>query len=452
MTLAVVILAAGKGSRMKSNLPKVLHAVAGKPMVKHVIDSAAFLSPEKTVVVVGPGAAQGQGAVSGDNVHWALQAQQLGTGHAVAQAMPEINEDVVLILYGDVPLIQPDTLQSVVDIVDENTVALMTLTLDDPSGYGRIVRDGDNTIQRIVEQKDANDHELGIQEINTGIMACPRSFLEVCLPKLSSNNAQGEYYLTDVIAMAVQSGLTVESVAPAHPWEVDGVNDRLQLSRLERIYQRAQADALMREGVTVLDPARLDIRGVVQIASDVVLDVNVVLEGEVTLESGVMVGPNCIIRDSNIGAGTVIDANSVIDGSIIGEQCSVGPFARLRPGTALSDTAKVGNFVETKNAHVGHGSKINHLSYIGDSTLGKHVNVGAGTITCNYDGANKYQTVLADGVFIGSNSALVAPVSIGENATIGAGSTITKDVDANDLGVARSKQRNVSGWQRPGKN
>ena len=451
MSLAVVVLAAGKGTRMKSALPKVLHQVAGKAMVQHVVDAAASLEVANTVVVYGHGGDQVQQTVKGDNLQWAEQAEQLGTGHAVAQAMPLVSEDIVLVLYGDVPLIRPETLKEFVACVDDKTLALMTLTLDDPSGYGRIVRDGQNNVQRIVEQKDASDAELGIQEINTGILACTRSFLADCLPKLSSNNAQGEYYLTDVIAMAVQSGLNVETLQPGSAWEVDGVNDRVQLARLERIFQRAQAESLMRDGVTLRDPARLDIRGSVQIASDVIIDVNVILEGDVTIEEGVTIGPNCIIRDANIGAGTAIEANSLIDGAVVGDHCTVGPYARLRPGTELADKAKIGNFVETKKSYVGEGSKVNHLTYIGDSQIGKGVNVGAGTITCNYDGVNKFQTVMKDGAFIGSNSSLVAPVTIGENATVGAGSTVTKDVDDNGLAVARGQQRNVPNWKRPTK-
>lgn len=451
MSLAVVILAAGKGTRMKSALPKVLHEVAGKAMVQHVVDAAASLEVTNTVVVYGHGGDQVQQTVQGHNLQWAEQAEQLGTGHAVAQAMPLVSEDIVLVLYGDVPLIRPETLKEFVACVDDNTLALMTLSLDDPSGYGRIVRDGQNNVQRIVEQKDASDAELGIQEINTGILACTRSFLADCLPKLSSNNAQGEYYLTDVIAMAVQSGLNVETLQPGSAWEVDGVNDRVQLARLERIFQRAQAESLMRDGVTLRDPARLDIRGSVQIASDVIIDVNVILEGDVTIEEGVTIGPNCIIRDANIGAGTAIEANSLIDGAVVGDHCTVGPYARLRPGTELADKARIGNFVETKKSYVGEGSKVNHLTYIGDSQIGKGVNVGAGTITCNYDGVNKFQTVMKDGAFIGSNSSLVAPVTIGENATVGAGSTVTKDVDDNGLAVARGQQRNVANWKRPTK-
>ncbi|GAA5132339.1 bifunctional UDP-N-acetylglucosamine diphosphorylase/glucosamine-1-phosphate N-acetyltransferase GlmU [Alloalcanivorax gelatiniphagus] len=451
MTLAVVILAAGKGTRMKSAMPKVLHPIAGRPMAQHVVDAAAALSPANTVVVYGHGGDQVRAAVTGERLQWAEQAEQLGTGHAVAQALPHLNEDVVLVLYGDVPLIRPDTLRDFVARVTDRTLALMTLELDDPAGYGRIVRDEQGQVTRIVEQKDASDEQKRIREINTGILACSRRFLNDSLPKLSNRNAQGEYYLTDLIAMAVEAGMEVVTEQPAHAWEVDGVNDRVQLARLERVYQRVRAEALMRDGVTLLDPARLDIRGQVTTGTDVTIDVNVVLEGRVTLGEGVRIGPNCVIRDASIGAGTVVEANSVIDGAEVGEECNVGPFARLRPGTELAARARVGNFVETKKSRIGEGSKINHLTYIGDSRIGKGVNVGAGTITCNYDGVNKFQTVFKDGAFIGSNSSLVAPVTIGENATVGAGSVVTKDVPDNGLTVARAKQRNIENWPRPGK-
>ncbi len=451
MTLAVVILAAGKGTRMKSALPKVLHPIAGRPMVQHVVDAAAALSPANTVVVYGHGGERVREAVSGERLRWAEQAEQLGTGHAVAQALPHLNEDVVLVLYGDVPLIRPETLRDFVARVNDRSLALMSLELDDPAGYGRIVRDDRGQVTRIVEQKDARDDEKRIREINTGILACSRRFLNDSLPKLSNRNAQGEYYLTDLIAMAVEAGMEVVTEQPEHAWEVDGVNDRVQLARLERVYQRVRAEALMRGGVTLLDPARLDIRGAVSTGTDVTIDVNVVLEGKVTLGDGVRIGPNCVIRDAHIATGAVIEANSVIDGAVVGEGCNVGPFARLRPGTELAAKARVGNFVETKKARIGEGSKVNHLTYIGDSRIGKGVNVGAGTITCNYDGVNKFQTVMKDGVFIGSNSSLVAPVTIGENATVGAGSVVTKDVPDNGLAVARGQQRNIENWPRPAK-
>lgn len=451
MSLAVVILAAGKGTRMKSALPKVMHQVAGKPMVQHVIDAAAALQPDSIHVVYGHGGDEVKAAIQGNQLQWAEQAEQLGTGHAVAQAMHQVKADKVLVLYGDVPLIQPETLEAFVAQVDNSAMALMTLAMDDATGYGRIIRDQDNNVIRIVEQKDASEDELAVKEINTGILAATTEFLNEVLPTLSSNNAQGEYYLTDVIAMAVENGLEVRASQPEYAWEVDGVNNRVQLARLERIYQQFQAEGLMHEGVTLRDPARLDIRGKAQISADVIIDVNVVLEGDVTIEENVSIGPNCFIRNATIGAGTVIEANTVIDDAVIGEHCSIGPFARIRPGSELKEKAKVGNFVETKKSSIGEGSKINHLTYIGDAKIGKDVNVGAGTITCNYDGVNKFKTELNDGVFVGSNSSLVAPVKVGKNATIGAGSVITKDVADNELAVARGKQRNVKDWQRPTK-
>ena len=451
MNLAVVILAAGKGTRMKSDLPKVLHPIAGRPMVQHVVDAAGALDPDNTVLIYGHGGDAVRQAVTGSRLQWAEQAEQLGTGHAVAQALPHLEEDVVLVLYGDVPLIQPQTLRDFVARVDDQSLALMTLTLDDPSGYGRVIRDGDGKVRRVVEQKDASDDEKAVPEINTGILACPRRFLNDSLPRLSNSNAQGEYYLTDLIAMAVDAGMEVVTEQPGHAWEVDGVNDRVQLARLERVYQRVRAESLMRAGVTLLDPARLDIRGNLQCGQDVTLDINTVLEGDVVIGDRVTVGPNCLIRNARIGSGTHIEANSVVDGAVVGEECQVGPFARLRPGTELAARAKVGNFVETKKAYVGEGSKVNHLTYIGDSRIGKGVNVGAGTITCNYDGVNKFQTVMKDGAFIGSNSSLVAPVTIGENATVGAGSVVTKDVPDQGLAVARGQQRNIQNWSRPEK-
>ncbi len=453
MSLAVVILAAGKGTRMKSALPKVLHPIAGRPMVQHVIDAAAALEPLSTLVVYGHGGERVREAVGGERLQWVEQAEQLGTGHAVAQALPLLAEqascETVLVLYGDVPLIQPQTLREFVAQVDDKTLALMTLTLDDPQGYGRIVRGVDGAVERIVEQKDASDAEKAIREINTGILACNRQFLADSLPRLSNNNAQGEYYLTDLIAMAVDAGLTVATAQPRFHWEVDGVNDRVQLSRLERVYQSVQAEALMRGGATLFDPSRLDIRGNAQVGSDVVIDVNVVLEGEVRIGDNVHIGPNCLIRNATLKDGVVVEANSVIDGAMVGEQCQVGPFARLRPGTELATGARVGNFVETKKTYVGEGSKVNHLTYLGDSRVGKAVNVGAGTITCNYDGINKFQTIMEDGAFIGSNSSLVAPVTIGANATVGAGSVVTRDVPAQALAVARGRQRNMENWPRP---
>lgn len=451
MDLAIIILAAGKGTRMRSALPKVAHPLAGKPMLAHVIDSARALQPRRICVVYGHGGDKVRQAVTGDDLTWVEQTEQLGTGHAVAQAMPGLTEDVVLVLYGDVPLIQTSTLDAFVARVRDDRLALMTLDMDDPGAYGRIVRSADGAVQAIVEYKDATPAQRDIREINTGILACPRQFLADVLPQLSSNNAQGEYYLTDVIAMAVAGGLIVETAQPAQGWEVDGVNDRVQLARLERIWQQAQAEALMRAGVTVMDPARLDIRGTVQCGEDVVLDINTVLVGSVAIGAGVTIGPNCVISNTRIGAGTQVQANSVLENAEIGENCQVGPFARLRPGTRLENGAKAGNFVELKNAHLSDGAKVNHLSYVGDAKVGARANIGAGTITCNYDGANKSETHIGADAFIGSNTSLIAPVTVGDRATVGAGSVITRDVAKGELAVARGKQRNISNWQRPKK-
>lgn len=451
MTVSAVVLAAGKGTRMRSALPKVLHQVAGKAMLSHVITAAQAAEVKQTLVVYGHGGEQVKALLEGQNVQLAEQKEQLGTGHAVMQAMPQVQGDTVLVLYGDVPLIQPHTLQELLALVTPEQMALLTLTMANPHGYGRIVRNANNEAVAIVEQKDATPEQLAIQEINTGILACRRELLEQVLPILSNNNAQGEYYLTDIIAMAVERGVKVATHQPQQPWEVDGVNDKIQLARLERIYQQQIAEQLMAQGAKVLDPARLDVRGQVSVDEDVVLDVGVVLEGDVVLGKNVVIGPYCHIRNSTIGAGTVIESHSVIDGTVIGEQANIGPFARLRPGTQLADQVKVGNFVETKATTVGVGSKINHLSYVGDANLGKEVNVGAGTITCNYDGANKFTTTIKDKAFIGSNSSLVAPVSVGEGATVGAGSVITSDVEDDQLAVSRAKQRQISGWQRPTK-
>lgn len=452
MSLEVVILAAGKGTRMRSKLPKVLHPLAGKPMVQRAIEAAADTGAEKIHVVIGHGADDVKARIDHPMVSWALQAEQKGTGHAVAQAMPAVADDAtVLVTYGDVPLVASETLRRVVDACDDNTLVLLTAILDDPTGYGRIVRNEAGEVQAIVEQKDASEEQLTIQEVNTGMLALKASYLKQWLPLLSSDNAQGEYYLTDLTGMAVENGLKVAVEHPDHLWEVDGVNNRLQLNQLERRFQAVQAERLMLGGATLADANRVDVRGDLVIGEDISIDVNCVFEGNVTIGDDVVIGPNCYIKDSTIGAGTVIKANSVLEDAVLGEACDVGPFARLRPGTELADKAKVGNFVETKKARIGKGSKVNHLSYIGDSEIGEKVNVGAGTITCNYDGVNKSKTVMADGVFIGSNSSLVAPVNIGENATVGAGSVITGDVGAEELAVARGKQRNISGWKRPTK-
>ncbi|ROU00941.1 UDP-N-acetylglucosamine diphosphorylase/glucosamine-1-phosphate N-acetyltransferase [Marinobacter sp. R17] len=450
--LHVVILAAGQGSRMKSRLPKVLHAVAGKPMLHHVIETARALGASGIHTVIGHGAEQVRAATPADDIQWVLQEEQLGTGHAVAQALPNVPDDArVLVLYGDVPLLDAATLGHLADQVSDSAISLLTVALDNPDGYGRILRDSGGNVQAIVEQKDASSEQLRIQEVNTGIMGLSARHLKDWLPRLSNSNAQGEYYLTDVIAMAVAHDVAVKVAHPATAFEVQGVNNRIQLAELERWYQAEQARQLMTAGATLLDPARLDVRGTLQTGQDVVIDVNAVFEGRVVLEDDVHIGPNCFIRDAVIRSGARIDANTVIDGADVGAHAQIGPFARLRPGTELAENTKVGNFVETKKARVGQGSKINHLSYVGDAVLGRHVNVGAGTITCNYDGVNKHLTQLGDGVFVGSNTALVAPVSVADNATIGAGSTITRDVEADELAVARGRQRNIQNWPRPEK-
>lgn len=450
--LHVVILAAGQGSRMKSALPKVLHPIAGRPMLHHVIATAEQLGAEKIHTVIGHGADKVREATRADSVNWVTQSEQLGTGHAVAQALPDLPDEArVLVLYGDVPLTRNQTLEGLVGTLDDSTLGLLTVTLDNPQGYGRIVRNADGAVQAIVEQKDATPEQQQIREVNTGILAVSAKHLKTWLPALSNRNAQGEYYLTDIIAMAVAQGLTVSVSQPENPFEVQGVNNRLQLAELERWYQRRQADRLMTEGATLADPARVDVRGEITIGNDLWIDVNVVFEGKVALGSNVSIGPNCVIKDATIADGAEIKANSVIEGASVGANAQIGPFARLRPGTELAANTKVGNFVETKKAVVGEGSKINHLSYVGDASLGRNVNVGAGTITCNYDGVNKYQTVLGDGVFVGSNTALVAPVTIAAEATIGAGSTITRDVADSELAVARARQRNITGWEKPKK-
>ncbi|MBR9827052.1 MAG: UDP-N-acetylglucosamine diphosphorylase/glucosamine-1-phosphate N-acetyltransferase [Oceanospirillales bacterium] len=452
MKTDVVILAAGQGSRMKSALPKVMHRLAGKPMLQHVIDSAQGLAPEGLHVVIGHGGEQVEQAMEGQTLNFVWQHEQLGTGHAVAQAMPQIGADsVVLVLYGDVPLTRADTLEQLTRIAAHGDLGLLTVTLDDPTGYGRIIRNAVGDVVAIVEHKDATEQEKLVREVNTGILALPAAALHDWLPRLSADNAQGEYYLTDVIAMAAEEGMRVRAIQPEAEQEVQGVNNRLQLAQLERWYQRQHADLLMAAGATLADPARIDVRGELTVGQDVLIDINTIFEGEVILGEGVEIGANCIIRNARIGAGTRVDANSIIDGAVVAENAQIGPFARLRPGTEMAAGSKVGNFVETKKAVIGKGSKINHLSYIGDAEIGAEVNVGAGTITCNYDGVNKSLTRIGDGAFIGSNSSLVAPVEIGAGATVGAGSTITKTVADDQLAVARGKQVNLDNWARPQK-
>lgn len=450
--LDIVILAAGKGTRMRSDLPKVLHPIGGRPLLQHVIDSARELGGDRLLVVVGHGAGQVEARLGADDIRFVPQTEQLGTGHAVQQVLPHLRDDAkVLILYGDVPLTRAETLANLADCVGEQSMALLTVTLPDGGAYGRILRNAQNEVEAIVEYKDASDEQRQIREINTGIMAATAEQLRRWLPKLSNDNAQKEYYLTDIIAMARAEGVGINVAQPDRAEEVEGINNRQQQAELERYYQRRQAEQLMVQGVTLMDPSRFDCRGDLTVGRDVVIDVNCVFEGEVTLEDSVELEPNCYLKDCVIGAGTQIKANSVIEGARVAGRCDIGPFARLRPGTQLAEGAKIGNFVETKKAKIGAGSKVNHLSYIGDSVLGAGVNIGAGTITCNYDGVNKFQTEIGDNAFVGSNTALVAPVKLGKNTTVGAGSVVTKDLADDDLAIARGKQRNIQGWQRPTK-
>ncbi len=450
MHLGVLILAAGEGTRMRSRQPKVLHRLAGKQLLRHVIETARSITPDDITVVYGHGGDSVREVLDAPDLQWVEQKERLGTGHAVMQAMPHLQHvEQVLILYGDVPLISGSTLVSLLAALHVTNLALLTVDLKDPSGYGRIVRDRDDRVVRIVEEKDATERELEISEINTGIMAVRREQLDKWLARLENKNAQNEYYLTDVIAMAVSEGVNIQVVHPVCEEEVMGVNDRKQLAYLERYYQAQRADELMQSGVTLSDPARIDIRGSLKAGQDVFLDFNTLFKGEVQLANGVKVGPNVIIKNSIIGENTEILANSIIEGAVIGANCRIGPFARVRPETTLDDEVHLGNFVELKKSQVAARSKINHLSYVGDTSVGSGVNIGAGTITCNYDGANKHRTVIGDGAFIGSDTQLVAPVTVAEGATIGAGSTITKDTPANTLTLSRSKQISVEGWQRP---
>jgi bifunctional UDP-N-acetylglucosamine pyrophosphorylase/glucosamine-1-phosphate N-acetyltransferase len=450
--LDILILAAGKGTRMRSDLPKVLHPVGGKALVQHVADTARKVGGEQLLIIVGHGAEKVEEKMAAPDVKFVLQAQQLGTGHAVQQALPHLRNDAtVLILYGDVPLTKAETLQKLIAKVSDSQMGLLTVNMQNPTGYGRIVRDANNNVIAIVEHKDASDQQKKINEINTGIMAVKAKHLQKWLPALSNNNAQGEYYLTDIIAMAKADGISIQVEQPDAVEEVEGINNRQQQAALERFYQQQKANELMVAGVTLLDPSRIDIRGNLTAGRDVVIDVNCVFEGDVDLGDGVVIEPNCVIINSKIGNQTHIKAFSHIEDSTLANGCDIGPYARLRPGTQLADDVKIGNFVETKKAVIAKGSKVNHLSYIGDAVIGSKVNVGAGTITCNYDGVNKSKTEIGDNAFIGSNSALVAPVKIAANSTIGAGSVITKNTEENDLAIARSQQRNIKGWERPTK-
>jgi bifunctional UDP-N-acetylglucosamine pyrophosphorylase/glucosamine-1-phosphate N-acetyltransferase len=453
MNLDVVVLAAGKGTRMRSDMPKVLHILADKPLLGHVISAANSLKPTAIHIVVGHKAEDVEASFPGSPFRWVKQTEQLGTGHAVAQAMPNINHDsVVLILYGDVPLIKASTLKAMIEDVSEDQMSLLTVDLKTPDGYGRIVRDDNSSVAAIVEQKEATAEQLTLTETNTGIMAVSAQQLSTWLPALSKSNNQGEYYLTDIIAMAAAEGVTVKAFHPDTEAEVQGVNDRVQLANLEREFQAEQAHQLLLQGVSLRDPKRLDIRGELTVGQDVAIDINVVFEGKVSIGNKVSIGPNCVITDSTIADNVEIKANSVIENAVIANDCAIGPFARIRPGTDLAAGVKIGNFVETKKVTIGAGSKVSHLTYLGDAKIGKDVNIGAGTITCNYDGVNKFVTEIEDGVFVGSNSSLVAPLSIGEKATIGAGSVISKNVEKDQLAIARGKQRNLDGWQRPTKN
>jgi len=449
--LSIVILAAGQGTRMRSTRPKVLHPVAGEPMLAHVLRTARSLSPEGIHVIYGHGGEAVRETLDAPDVSWVEQPEQLGTGHAVMQALPHIPDDHrVLVLCGDVPLVRRETLEPLIDAAD-GALALLTIELDDPSGYGRVLRDADGAVRAVVEDKDAAPEERTVREINTGVLCAAAGRFRGWLDRTDRNNAQGEYYLTDCIALAVAEGTLVCTAAATDPMEVQGVNNRQQLALVERAYQGRMAERLMTEGVTLLDPERLDVRGSLECGHDVVIDVGCVFEGTVVLGDHVTVGPYSVLRDTRLGDGSHIESHSVLEGVDSAGGNAIGPFARMRPGTRLASRAKIGNFVETKNTDVGEGSKINHLSYVGDTDVGRDVNIGAGTITCNYDGANKHRTVIGDGAFIGSDTQLVAPVKVGKGATIGAGSTIVRDTPDDQLTLSRSRQVSLPEWERPKK-
>ncbi|WNC72371.1 bifunctional UDP-N-acetylglucosamine diphosphorylase/glucosamine-1-phosphate N-acetyltransferase GlmU [Thalassotalea psychrophila] len=449
MSLSVVILAAGKGTRMRSDLPKVLHPVAHQSMVEHVIDSARAVNADNIYLVYGFGGEVLKARIQGDDLTFVEQAEQLGTGHAVDMASPFLKDDEdVLVLYGDVPLTKVSTIEKLIQAKQKNSMALLTVHLANPTGYGRIVRLGGNVVG-IVEQKDASAEQLAITECNTGILLANGGDLKRWLSNLSSDNAQGEYYLTDIIAMAHSDGQTIHTAHPGTEVEVEGANNRVQLANLERAYQLRKAEELMIAGASLRDPTRIDIRGNLTVGNEVQIDVNCIFEGDVSLSDNVKIGANCIIINSQIGQGAEIKPNSIVENANIGQQCSAGPFARIRPGTIMKTNSHVGNFVEMKNTTMDEGAKAGHLTYLGDAEIGKKVNIGAGTITCNYDGVNKSKTIIGDGAFIGSNASLVAPVTIGKMATTGAGSTIAKDVEDDTLAVSRAKQRNITGWTRP---
>jgi bifunctional UDP-N-acetylglucosamine pyrophosphorylase/glucosamine-1-phosphate N-acetyltransferase len=454
--LNVVILAAGQGKRMHSDLPKVLHPLAGKPLLAHVITSARSLGADNICVVYGHGGERVRAALDAPDLTWAKQEPQLGTGHAVLQAMPAAvasapTESSTLVLYGDVPLTRSSTLRRLIEAAGCDKLALLTAHMDNPRGYGRIVRVG-GKVTRIVEEKDADDAERAIGEINTGILVAPTAALARWLPTLGNRNAQGEYYLTDIVAMAVAEGMPVATAHPDAAWETEGVNSKLQLAALERVHQQNIAAALMEAGVTLSDPARIDVRGELACGRDVGIDVNCVFEGRVELADGVSIGANCVLKNCRIGSGARIAPFCHIEDAVVGAESIIGPYARLRPGTELGRDVHIGNFVEVKKSSIADHSKANHLAYIGDATIGSRVNVGAGTITCNYDGANKFRTVIEDDVFIGSDTQLVAPVTVGRGATLGAGTTLTRDAPPDQLTVSRAKQMSIPGWKRPVKN
>jgi bifunctional UDP-N-acetylglucosamine pyrophosphorylase/glucosamine-1-phosphate N-acetyltransferase len=453
MNLSIIILAAGLGKRMRSELPKVLHPLANKPLIRHVVDGALALQPHSLHVVYGHGGDQVRATLNEFSINWVHQAQQLGTGHAVAQAMPNIIDDsMVLVLCGDVPLITPATLEELCSQADNNSLGILTVELDNPQGYGRIVRNAAGEVERIVEEKDADAAIKQIKEVNSGIFLIPAVHLRRWLSSLNNDNAQGEYYLTDIVSLAVAENMSIFTSSAHNVYEVMGINNRVQLAILERQYQKQQAHKLMLDyGVTLHDPSRIDIRGSIEAGHDVAIDVNVVFEGDIKLGNKVKIGPNCIIRNATIGDGVEIFSNCVIENVVIGDNCRIGPLARLRPDTVLAENVRIGNFVEIKKTTVAKGSKINHLSYIGDTEIGTEVNIGAGTITCNYDGTNKHKTIIGDKAFIGSDTQLIAPVTVGAGATIGAGSTISRDTPDDTLTLSRSPQNTVPGWQRPTK-
>ena len=451
MSTTVIILAAGKGTRMRSLLPKVLQPLAGRPLLGHVIETAKKLQADNIITIYGHGGDLVQNAFQHENIQWVEQKEQLGTGHAVKVTLPVLPHDgMSLILSGDVPCVTQETLQGLIDVSTPTGIGLVTLTLADSTGYGRIVRQ-DNKIQAIVEHKDASEEQRQIKEINTGIYCVSNAKLHEWLPKLDNNNAQGEYYLTDIVAMALADGLEISSIQPTQAFEVEGINDRIQLAALEREYQHDQANKLMQQGVHLIDPARFDLRGQLTVGQDVRIDINVIIEGDCAFGDRVEIGAGCVIKNTKIAAGTKVQPYSVFENAVVGEDAQIGPFARLRPGAKLANEVHIGNFVEVKNTTIGFGSKANHFTYLGDAEIGAGSNIGAGTITCNYDGANKHKTTIGDAVFIGSNSSLVAPIKIGNGATVGAGSVITRDVENNSLAFERAQQMTKANYERPQK-